>query len=161
MPDLSAVPDGVWTLSVLEPAQGGLRAWVLELDTAAEVIPRVELEERASRGRLSGQIDGAPAGELVQVELRPVASPSEAFAFLAARPLGADGRFEFPAVPPGRYRVRAPWAAGATAHQEVEVEPARAAWARLAAESLGAVLWRARLAAPPPRAEARCGWSAV
>ena len=118
--DLSELPAGRWTISLREPAQRELRAWVLE----AELEPGQPLELGLSapvRHPLRGRVEGAPRAGRVQVDLRPVEPPREGFGFVAAAPVDEEGSFGFGEVPPGRYRVVARWEGGRSEVREVEV----------------------------------------
>lgn len=137
-PLLSGLPGGVWLVSLAEPAADELRAWVREIDTAEEQTPVLEVAA-AARGRLAGRILSGPQDpDEVQVELRPD-SLRGGFRFMAARRPEAAGLFEFPAVPPGVYFVRATWPGGSTRAVRVEVAAGSRAWAELPASlQLGA-----------------------
>ncbi|MBX3466462.1 MAG: carboxypeptidase regulatory-like domain-containing protein [Planctomycetes bacterium] len=133
-PLLDALPPGRWTLHVLEPPAPGqeeLRGWVREVEARPGEPVRLALDAGGPRGKVEGRVRGAPTDDLVQVELRPQAPPEDAFGFLAARPLGPDGRFAFSDVPPGRYLALAHWEGG-EARAEVEVQPGAPAWVELA-----------------------------
>ena len=122
--ELREVPAGAWTISLFEPADDELRAWVLEatLEPGSE-LPLGPSEGASERHALAGRVLGAPPGGGVQVELRPAHTeePSQTFSFIAARPAGEDGSFAFSAVPAGRYRLRALWEGGGSQEREVEV----------------------------------------
>jgi len=135
LPQLEGLPAGTWTISLVEAASDELRAWALEVDTSAsEEPPRIGLRQDAPRGRVSGRVLGQLPAGLLQVELRPAEPATEAFGFLAARAADDEGGFAFPAVPPGRYSVRALGEVRASALGEVEVEPGREAWVELRLE---------------------------
>ncbi|HBP20694.1 MAG TPA: hypothetical protein DEA08_23260 [Planctomycetes bacterium] len=132
LPRLEGLPAGTWTISLVEEARDELRAWALEVDTgASESPPRIGLSQDAPRGKLGGRVLGRLPGGLVQVELRPAEPATEAFGFLAARAVDEEGGFAFPAVPPGRYSVRALGETRASELGEVEVQPGREAWIEL------------------------------
>jgi hypothetical protein len=135
-PDLSGLPPGRYTISFAEPAEGALRAWVRVVDTSAGPL-ELSFDGALERTRLEGRVLGLPAvlaeDDLVQVELRPCEPPEEAFGFLAAREVDADGGFAFPAVPPGRYDLLATWDGGQAEAHAVEVVAGRPGWAELRA----------------------------
>jgi hypothetical protein len=129
-PVLDGLPGGVWLVSLPEAAEDELRAWVREIDTAEEEVPVLELQA-TPRGRLAGRVlSELEDPQEAQVELRPD-SLRGGFRFMAARRPEAGGLFEFPAVPPGVYFVRATWAGGSTPAERVEVRAGSRAWVTL------------------------------
>ncbi|MGE0710384.1 MAG: carboxypeptidase regulatory-like domain-containing protein [Planctomycetota bacterium] len=131
VPALEALEAGTWTLSFLEPAKDELRAWVREVSVAPGKPLDLSCDTSAPRGRVTGRVLGAPRQGLVQVDLRPAGAAREGFVFLAARPADPSGDFAFPAVPPGRYVLRASWDGGDSQSVEVEVSAGAAARAEL------------------------------
>lgn len=128
-PRLGALPPGRWTISFVQPSGDELRGWSREVDTARGPVT-LSFDARGQRGQLAGRILARLPDSLVQVALRPAALREGAFGFLAARAVGADGRFKFSSVPPGRYRVLASWDGGAVSTQ-AEVTIGRTAWVEL------------------------------
>lgn len=132
LPQLEGLPAGTWTISLVEEASDELRAWALEVEAAAsEPPPELGLSQDAPRGQVSGRVLGQLPAGLLQVELRPAEPAAATFGFLAARAADEEGGFAFPAVPPGRYSVRALGETRASELGQVEVQPGREAWVEL------------------------------
>jgi hypothetical protein len=128
-PLLDALPPGRWSIHMLEKAsENEMRAWVLEVEVAPGPPLKLAFDARGVKGTIEGRVLGAPADDdLVQVELRPAAAPSEGFGFLAAVRADSRGGFAVQDVPPGKYGVFASWEGG-EARAEVEVREGATAW---------------------------------